>query len=170
MQLVPHRTTLSIFIMYNLSRDYERLYNTLCAGSVAAGFVDYKWNPNNEHEKPMRDIVEIERRSEWNINLGCRGKSYGYVLSRLNDEPKSELECFAVVCKSLNLEWIDPFLKTLPHQHCKTHGAAPPNVWACPECLVMLRDENKALRARVAELEENAARNLQDSAMVMVLR
>lgn len=63
-----------------------------------------------------------------------------------------------------------PVLKTLPHQHCKTHGAAPLNVWACPECLVMLRDENKALRARVFELETNAARNLQDSAMVMVLR
>jgi hypothetical protein len=43
-------------------------------------------------------------------------------------------------------------IKRLPHQHCKTHGSAQPNVWACPECLVLLREKNKRMEEALLRL------------------
>ena len=33
-----------------------------------------------------------------------------------------------------------------PWEKCKEHGFAQPRVWACPTCLVELREENQRLR------------------------
>ena len=39
---------------------------------------------------------------------------------------------------------------------CKTHGESHPSVWACPECLRELREENKRLRYHLTELGKAA--------------
>ena len=40
--------------------------------------------------------------------------------------------------------------KVRPWQRCSMHGPSSANRWACPDCLVELRDENRALRRLLA--------------------
>ena len=39
-----------------------------------------------------------------------------------------------------------------PWEQCREHGPAQPRVWACPNCLVQLREDNERMRAALAEL------------------
>ena len=93
--------------IYNLSKDYERLYGLICDGHVAVGFVDYKWGRDRDN-KPLRDVVKIVRRRLYDIFIGVRGCCYGDVLSASGDEKTA----FIQVCESLNLEWVEPFSRT----------------------------------------------------------
>lgn len=47
-----------------------------------------------------------------------------------------------------------PTRKLAPWEKCREHGPAEPGVWACPTCLVELRQENERLRGIVPEVLE----------------
>ncbi len=73
--------------MYKLSKDYKHLYNLICNGYIVAGFVDYTIR---EAIKPYRDIVKIERREPYYIDIGVRGISYGSVHKFMEKEGEEE--------------------------------------------------------------------------------
>ena len=92
-------------IMYNLSRDYEKLFELICAGKIAVGFVDYKWSG----DEVLRDVCKIERTKENNIFIYARGHGYGSVYPfSIEDSGIKEKEYFILMCKSCNLEFIMP--------------------------------------------------------------
>lgn len=79
--------------MYNLSRDYDKLYELVCKGIIAAGFVDYQ---------ECRDICQIRKTKFNSINFGVRGHSYSEIDL---DDGKDR---FMKPCERLDLEWIAP--------------------------------------------------------------
>jgi len=91
--------------MYNLSRDYEKLFELICAGKIAVGFVDYQWSG----DEVLKDVCSINRFQENRINISVRGMSYGSVYPfMLEDFNKTEKELFIGLCRSCNLEFIMP--------------------------------------------------------------
>lgn len=90
--------------MYNLSRDYEKLFELICAGKIAVGFVDY-----GHVVTSTRDVCKIERAEENNIFIYVRGHGYGSVYPfSIEDSGMAEKEYFIFLCKSCNLEFIMP--------------------------------------------------------------
>jgi hypothetical protein len=88
---------------YSLSKDYKRLYELLCAGHTIVGFVDY--DRHGDNVEPIRDVVKIVRRREFDIMIGVRGCSYGDVFPYMK-KTLSELEVLVSVCTVNNLEWV----------------------------------------------------------------
>jgi hypothetical protein len=68
---------------------------------------------------------------------------------------KAELKSMVANCGAHNIRALDI---RKPFESCKTHGQGQPNVWACPECLRELREENKILKTGI-----KAVRDLMDS-------
>jgi hypothetical protein len=90
--------------MYNLSKDYERLYELICDGNRVVAFVDYKFS-GSEHV--MRDVCLVEKRKDNRIVGFSRGICY----LEVNDwqtPSLDEKECFIVDCKHVNLEFVAP--------------------------------------------------------------
>ncbi|MEH0153756.1 hypothetical protein V6R21_06380 [Limibacter armeniacum] len=84
--------------MYNLSKDYNTLYQHVCDGKVAACFVDYDG---------FRDICQIIKYRDYDISICCRGIGYGNVRT-FHRKRGTEKELFIAQCEKLNLEWIKP--------------------------------------------------------------
>lgn len=90
---------------YNLSRDYKKLYNIICSGKIAVGFVDYDWNRNKDI---VRDVCAIKKPTENYISIGVRGVCYASVYEfELKNSGKTEDEYFIDLCKSINLEFVE---------------------------------------------------------------
>lgn len=92
--------------LYNLSSDWHRLFKLLCEGHLVAAFVD---NPQMKKAdgKPQRDICQILRRREYDIQLSVRGTGYGGIWPFMEEEGAEE-DLFVTLCQSCNLAWIDP--------------------------------------------------------------
>lgn len=91
---------------YNLSKDYELLFDKICEGIEIACFVDYSFRSLEEKHPPCRDICLVRRRKEYDIDFLARGISYGSVCDFDKDE-HSEKNLFLSECKRMNVEWID---------------------------------------------------------------
>ena len=81
---------------YQVSKDYEKLWELIKSGSKVAGRIDFERGSNGNQ---IRDIVEIKYILE-EYYIGTRGISYTG-MSGTKDK-------FIGICKSLNLTFIDP--------------------------------------------------------------
>lgn len=90
--------------LYNLSRDYQKLYQLICDGHTAAGFVDFCFM-GDEHI--YRDICQIKKEEPYRIFISCRGTLYGGIYPFMSDKGAEE-ELFIRDCEGANLEWIEP--------------------------------------------------------------
>jgi len=81
---------------YQVSKDYEKLWELIKSGSKVAGRIDFERGLNGNQ---IRDIVEIKYILE-EYYIGTRGISYTG-MSGTKDK-------FIGICKSLNLTFIDP--------------------------------------------------------------
>lgn len=90
-----------------LSRDYNALYDLLCKGGEAMGYVDMKW----PHDGSItRDVCKVVRFKEWDIDMLARGVGYGNV-RKWEHRPTngmSEREALIHECQRLNLEFLAP--------------------------------------------------------------
>lgn len=97
--------------MYQLSTDFDRLFDLLLEGQEVLGFVDYAGGG----EKPWRDVCRIRRLEGYRIIASCRGLTYFSVDPWLKDDSAfSEREIFCGMCKEANLEWVDSASPTMP--------------------------------------------------------
>jgi len=93
---------------YNLSTDYEKLYEEIQDGNPVAAFVDYDYLGRDKSEEACRDICQIIRKGQYDIDFFVRGMSYMGIYPFLDKNyGVSEKEVFINSCKSTNLEWID---------------------------------------------------------------
>lgn len=92
--------------MYQLSKDYERLYSFIEGGHVPIAFVDYRFRGDI---LPARDVCKVKRSDDGSINFISRGHGYGgvdvWLVEKYNEEMKTE---FIKECQQLNVEWILP--------------------------------------------------------------
>lgn len=90
--------------MYNLSKDYDRLFDLLLEGQEVVGFVDYDCGTG----RVWRDVCSIRRIEEYRIIACCRGITYVSVDPWLKeDSALSERELFCGMCRDANLEWVE---------------------------------------------------------------
>lgn len=94
--------------LYSLSKDYGKLFRSICEGQKIAAWSD-TFSMKDSDGRPYRDICEVRRNGEYEIMISCRGTSYGNVWPFMADE-SSEEEVFIKVCRGCDLEWIDPAL------------------------------------------------------------
>jgi hypothetical protein len=92
--------------MYNLSEDYEKLFDIICDGNVAAGFVDYRFNDDDKETPAFRDVCQIRRDGDWKISVHARGIVYGSVYPFDQEYGRTEKELFIKMCQSMSLGWI----------------------------------------------------------------
>ena len=106
-----------------LSKDYNALYDLLCKGQEAVGFVNYKFRSMiaDESIPPCRDVCQIRRRDEFDIDFVARGISYGSV-GTYSKGKVSELTEFLAECKRMDLEWaiLQPSHKQIKYKHVKS--------------------------------------------------
>lgn len=91
---------------YNLSKDYELLYNKVCEWNEIACFVNYSFRSLEGKYPPSRDICLIRRRKKYDIDFLARGISYGGV-SDFGKNTHSEKSLFLSECERMDVEWID---------------------------------------------------------------
>lgn len=95
--------------IYNLSRDYVKLFRLICEGHRIAAWAD-TFSMRDDEGNPFRDICEVRRYGVYEIMISARGTGYGNVWPFMEEEGVEE-DVFVKVCKCCNLEWIDP----IPH-------------------------------------------------------
>ncbi len=91
---------------YNLSEDYDQLYELLCQGFTAVGFVDYSLYGNNVNTS--RDVVKIHRYASFDIRVSARGIQYGGVDLYWKAIVSDEKPIFIRECRRMNLKFIQP--------------------------------------------------------------
>jgi len=92
--------------LYNLSKDYEKLYQLICDGHRVAAWAD-SYSMGDPEGNHCRDICEVRRIGDYEIMISCRGTSYGYVWPFMKNEgPEKSL--FVRACRACELEWVDP--------------------------------------------------------------
>ncbi|WP_157680754.1 hypothetical protein [Marinobacter nauticus] len=92
--------------IYNLSKDYAKLFRLICDGQRIAAWAD-TFSMKDADGKPYRDICEVRRSGEYEIMISARGTGYGNVWPFQRDEGTEEA-VFSKACAGCNLEWIDP--------------------------------------------------------------
>lgn len=95
--------------MYAYSKNYSRLYQLLCAGEVAIAMVDYRIRPNSTSGNDVisRDVCQIVREKEWDIQFFVRGTGYGRVQHTPWLHPQlTEAEMFIRQCEDLHFEFV----------------------------------------------------------------
>lgn len=90
---------------YKFSRDYQKLYEFICAGHRALAFVDYK---SPDTSQVYRDPCAVTKIKEWEIDIGARGAYYPSVYTLLQTKFKTEQEALIAACEKINLEWVEP--------------------------------------------------------------
>lgn len=82
---------------YNLSEDYEKLYELINQGYRIPAWILYE----NSYEEPIYDLVEVKLAYQSSrYSIGVRGTSY--------DTFDSDLKSFIMNCQSLKLRWVVP--------------------------------------------------------------
>ena len=95
--------------MYQLSKDYNALFDLLLKGEEPVCFVD---NKHDESPRVARDVCRVRRAREYNIIAVSRGTIYFSVDPWLKEESAlSEREIFCGICDGVNLEWIVPTVR-----------------------------------------------------------
>jgi hypothetical protein len=92
--------------MYNLSKDYEKLYDLICNNNIIICFLDYEYNDNDIECK--RDVAQIIKDKEGDILIYARGIIYESIYSSFQELPAPKKELFIEICKKSNVEWIIP--------------------------------------------------------------
>lgn len=100
-------------IFYNLSKDYELLYEKICDGNEVACFVNYNLRGFEDTHPPCRDICVIKRRKAYDIDFLARGISYGSVSDYWKDT-NTEKEVFLTECERMCVDWIDNTEENIP--------------------------------------------------------
>lgn len=96
--------------MYSLSKDYEKLFDLLCAGYVLVGWVDYVTHTSADGKNELqRDVVQIRRHGEYDIFVGVRGTCYGSIYP-FHQEKGNESSLLVNLCESLSLAWVKPVI------------------------------------------------------------
>lgn len=96
-------------MMYQLSKDYNALFDLLLKGEEPVCFVD---NKHDESPRVARDVCRVRRAREYNIIAVSRGTIYFSVDPWLKEESAlSEREIFCGICDGVNLEWIVPTVR-----------------------------------------------------------
>lgn len=62
--------------IYNLSKDYTKLFRLICEGHRIAAWAD-TFSMKDAVGKPYRDICEVRRSGEYEIMISARGTGYG---------------------------------------------------------------------------------------------
>ena len=91
---------------YNLSTDYNLLYDNICKGNKIACFVNYNFRVLEGKYPPCRDICLVVKTTDFDIDFLARGISYGMVSDYFKDS-YTEKEVFISECKRMELEWIN---------------------------------------------------------------
>lgn len=91
--------------MYDLSKDYEKLYELICDGNRVVAFVDYSFHGGEVNKRVMRDVCLVEKRKDNRIVGFVRGICY-FEIEDWQTPSLDEKECFLVDCKQCNLEFI----------------------------------------------------------------
>lgn len=99
---------------FEYSTDHNALWDFICIGGDALGFVDYRFRGDSQDEPPMRDPVRIKRRAPYQITFSARGISYGDITPTEKARWPDEKELFLKACNNLNLEWAKPALPPAP--------------------------------------------------------
>jgi hypothetical protein len=101
--------TTQVTSIYAYSKDYALLYQLLCAGQIAIAWVDYRIRPQSPGQEPIiqRDICQIVREKEWDIQFFVRGMGYGRVMhTPWQKIQRTEEEQFIFECEALHIEFI----------------------------------------------------------------
>lgn len=89
---------------YELSKDYEKLYDMVCAGHRIIGFADYEFGGG----EIVKDVCSVKK-DEYNTQISSKGVCYGhagdYAIGR---HAGSEKNAFIAMCKNCNFEYIQP--------------------------------------------------------------
>lgn len=81
---------------YNLSTDYEKLWNLVQDGYRVPAWIVY----SKEYDDPIYDLVEVKMaHMSGRFSIGVRGHEYG--------APDNNLRSFKRVCEMLELRWIN---------------------------------------------------------------
>lgn len=92
--------------MYQLSRDYNALFDLLLNGQRVACFVD---NTHDEAPRTVRDVCLAKRSGPFRVQVSVRGVSYFSIYPFEADENGAdERKSFIEGCTDINLEWIVP--------------------------------------------------------------
>ena len=91
---------------YNLSKDYDLLYDNIYEGNKIACFVNYNFRGLEDKYPPCRDICLVTKKKDFHIDFLARGISYGFVDDYFKDN-HTEKEVFISECKRMELEWIN---------------------------------------------------------------
>lgn len=87
--------------MYRFSRNYGELFDFIAIHKTAAGIM-------RSGDFYDGDIIGINRPSEWNIHIGCRGHSFASIYPFMKEDGFTEKEQFLKACEFAQIEWIDP--------------------------------------------------------------
>ncbi len=101
--------TTQVASMYAYSKDYALLYQLLCAGQIAIAWVDYHIRPQSDGKEPIiqRDICQIVREKEWDIQFFVRGMGYGRVTyTPWQKIQRTEEEQFVFECEALHVKFL----------------------------------------------------------------
>lgn len=79
---------------YNLSTNYDILFNLICEGKVIAAFCG-------------SDICKVIRYGEYDIKITARGTLYNGVC-KYHREDGQERDVFKQKCETIDLKWIQP--------------------------------------------------------------
>lgn len=92
---------------YDLSKDYDNLYNLVKLGGKIVCFVDYNFQELKGKYPPSRDVCVCKKTHE--IDFGCRGRSYDSISEYdIKRHGLTEKKLFISACKRLNVEFINP--------------------------------------------------------------
>lgn len=89
---------------YILSKDWERLYELLCAGYTIAAFVDFQYPDGCV----VQHICTIRRESPFQIFIHGYGIDYGSVRPFDEGQFDTELAALSRSCTHAHLQWIVP--------------------------------------------------------------
>jgi hypothetical protein len=90
---------------YKMSRNYTQLFDLICDGHEIPCIVDYSFR--DDDVRKYRDICRVRRFKEFEISFGTRGIGYGDVSSWHKEQGVREIDYFAELCESLNVEYIE---------------------------------------------------------------